>query len=278
MGAQPWFRISRRFMGPSWLTGAAGTKTQRDDGQLLGWTLDALKDAFTERLREGLLVRFPQWDPTGTPGPADALAAIGRDRVIVRGIGETTTSYAARLIQWLNDWAVAGNPFALMKQLAGFTGPGPSFRTVDVRGNWFSRDASGNLSVVLNKANWDWDGSPTALQRWSRFWVIIYPNGLWEPSPAWGSPGLVYGTPGQTWGSTATTGEVNTIQGIVSTWKPAGTRCVNIILAFDPTSFNPETARDSTGLPDGLWGHWSTSVSGQRVPSRLSTARYWDGV
>ena len=278
MGAQPWFRISRRFMGPSWLTGAAGTQFARDDGQLIGWTLDVLKDAFAERLRRGLLVRFPQQDPLGTAGPADALAAMGRDRRIVRGIGETIAAYAKRLLAWLDAWSIAGNPFALMKQLAGYTGPGPSFRTVDVRGNWFSRDGSGNLSVSLNRANWDWDGSPYALSRWSRFWVIIYPNGLWTETAHWGDAGLVWGTPGATWGSTAPSGEANTIQSIITDWKPAGTTCVNIIIAFDPTSFNPATARDGTGLPDGLWGNWSAIVAGQRVSTRLSTALYWAGV
>jgi hypothetical protein len=270
--SQPYFRTARRALGPAWLTTGKDSLT-------VGFTLDALKDAFTERLRQGQLTRFPQQDPSGTPSPDDALAALGRDRGIVRGIAETSDHYAARMITWLDDHATAGNPFALMQQLAGYTGPGPAFRTVDVRGNWYSRDGEGNVSALINQANWDWDSDPYALTYWSRFWVIIYPNGLWSTAPALGSGGPLGTWPG-TIGSTATLEEVSDIRGIVKSWKPAGTRCVNIILAFDNTSFDPTTARDGTGLPDGTWGHWS-KISGSGpstyVPSRLSTARYWDG-
>ena len=266
----PCFRTARQFMGPRWLVG-------QGDGQLVGYALDTVKDAFVERLRLGLLARFPQQDPYGTPAPDDALAAIGRDRRMVRGINESSASYAARLLLWLDTWNTAGNPITLMKQLAAYCGPLPNFRTVDVKGNWYSLTA-GVPSVSLNQANWDWDGNPLALTYWSRFWVIIYPNGLWTQGPNWGDPGAQWGTPERTWGSTATVDQVQTIQGLVRDWKPAGTTCVNIILAFDNTSFNPATARDGAGLPNGTWGHWSTTVNGQRVPSRLSTARYWDGV
>jgi hypothetical protein len=263
------FRQKRKLLGPSWLVSAG-------ESQLVGYVVDVLKDAFVKRLMRALLVRFPQNDPTGQTTPADdALAAMGRDRRIVRGINEPSPNYAVRLIRWLDDWATAGNPFALMQQLAAYTGPGPAFRTVDVRGNWFSRAADGTLSVSLKQANWDWDGAVDALVRWSRFWVIIYPNGLWTRGSNWGD-GHVYGD-GRTWGSTATSEQVASVQGIVRDWKPAGTRCVNIILAFDNSSFNPATARDGTGLPNGTWGHWGTNIAGVYTPGRLSTACYWDG-
>lgn len=121
------FRQLRQTMNlPSWMT----------DGEsgLVGYALDAVKDAFVERARNGLLIRFPQQGPDGTPAPDDALAASGRDRRIVRGINEAGATYAARLVRWLDDWRTAGNPFAMMQQLAAYTGPGPAFRTVDVRG------------------------------------------------------------------------------------------------------------------------------------------------
>lgn len=271
MSQAPNFRLARKFAGPSWLT--------TGDGELLGYALDTLKDAFVNRLYNGLFARLPQNDPTGvTTAPDDALAAMGRDRRIVRGFSEPAPQYAARLIRWLDDWQTAGNPFALLKQLAAYCGstPAPSFRTVDVRGNWFSLDSAGNQTVDINQANWDWDGDPSALVKWSRFWVIIYPNGLWAVDRNWGDGGL-WGD-GRTWGTTATPDQVASIQQIVADWKPAGTRCVNIIIAFDSTSFNPLTARDGTGLPNGTWGGWGKLVNGQWVPSRLSTARYWAGV
>lgn len=259
-------------MGPAWLT------TEGDSG-LVGYSLDAVKDAFMERLRQGLLARLPQNEPTGQTTPADdALAAMGRDRRIVRGLNEVAPTYAARLLRWLDDWQTAGNPFALLKQLAAYCGDGPAFRTVDARGNWYSLAADGTPSVLVNQANWDWDSDPSALAKWSRFWVIIYPNGLWLPGPTYGASGIAWGDTDRTWGSTATPEEVASVRGIVSDWKPAGTRCVNIVLAFDNTSFDPATTRDGTGLPDGTWGRWSKVSGGAYVPSRLSSARYWDGV
>ena len=120
MAASPYFRASRKKLVPAWLV--------EGEGELVGYTVDVLKDAFVERLRKGLLARFPQNDPTGqTTAPDDALAAMGRDRRIVRGFNETPQTYAVRLIRWLDDWKTAGNPFSLMQQLAGYCGPGSSF-------------------------------------------------------------------------------------------------------------------------------------------------------
>lgn len=258
-------RFLRRFMGPPRFT------TEGESG-LVGASLDVLKDGYIERLRQGLLARFPQ------SAPGDALPQIGRDRRVVRGLNETDESYAARLIAWLDDRKIAGNPFALMQKLAEYTGPLCSFRTVDARGNWFSRAADGTKTVALKRANWDWDGVPVA-ERWARFWVIIYPNGLWTEGPGWGDVDApTWGDPGITWGSTATPEQVDTIRFIVADWKPAGTRCVNVILAFDGASFDPLSVLHATGMPDGLWEHWSKNVGGVQVPARLSTARYWDGV
>lgn len=259
-------------MGPSWLV-------SNGESELVGYVLDELKDAFVERLRQGLLARLPQNDPTGqTTAPDDALAAMGRDRRIVRGFNESSPNYAARLVRWLDDWKVSGNPFALMAQLSGMLGAGPSFRTVDVNGNWFSRAADGTPSVLLKQSNWDWDAAADATNRWARFWVIIYPTGLWTVGPKWGDVGAQWGTPGRTWGSTATHDQIASVQSLIKDWKPAGTTCQNIIIAFDNSSFAPSTARDGSGLPDGTWGSWAKVSGGAYVVSRLSTARYVDGV
>lgn len=267
------FRLLRRAMGPRWLV------ADGDEGEAVGYSLDLIKDAWLDRLRRGLLARFPQNGPNGETAPTDALTAMGRDRRLVRGISETDAAYALRLRRWLDDRKVAGNPFALMQKLAEYCGPLPSFRTVDARGNWFSRAADGTISVSLAQANWDWDGLAVG-KRWARFWVVIYPNGLWtESAYDWGDlagPGWGEATSG-TWGSTAEADQIATIKHIVNDWKPGGTRCVNIILAFDPTSFDPAGAPHAAGLPDGLWQRGSKTVDGVRVPSRLSTARYWDG-
>lgn len=265
---RPTFRTTRKLLAPRWLTSG--------EGELLGYALDLLKDAYAQRALKGLLIRFPQQDPLGTPAPADALAAMGRDRRVVKGFGESDESYARRLRRWLDDRRKAGNPFALMERLAEYTGEGCKFRTFDNTGNCFTRETDGSTSYLLSVASgggsastWVWDGDTS---KWSRFWVVIYPPAsLWTVGPNYGD-GDTYGQTGLTWGATATPEQVNTIQRIVNDWKPAGTRCVNIIIAFDPNSFDPEATE-----PDGLWGKWSKNVGGVQVPSRLSTARYWSG-
>lgn len=253
------FRTLRKALAPRWLT--------EEEGELVGFSLDVQVDAFVERLRLGLLARFPSY------GPDDALAAMGRDRRVVRGINESTASYINRLLPWLDDRKRQGNPFALLQKLAEYMGPLPKIRTVDARGNWFTRNVDGTFSWVLNSGNWHWDEDPP--QKWSKFWVIIYPNGLWSPWPNnWGdASGPGWGTPTGSLGSTMPADVVDTLRSIVSDWHPAGTHCVNIILAFDNASFDP-----SSPEPDGLWAHWSKNVGGVQVPARLSTARYLDGV
>lgn len=259
------FRYLRKFLGPERFT---------SDGEslLIGASLDVVKDGYFEVWRQSLLARFPE------TAPPDGLAQMGRDRRVIRGINESSESYAQRLLRWLDDRQTAGNAFALMQKLAEYTGPLCSFRTVDARGNWYSRSADGTLSLHLKEANWDWDGLPVG-KRWARFWVIIYPNGLWTEGPGWGDDDApTWGDAGTTWGSTATPEQVATIRFLIRDWKPDGTRCVNVIVAFDPTSFDPTAALHAPGMPDGLWGSWSKNVDGVQVPARLSSARYWDGV
>jgi hypothetical protein len=241
-----------------------------DEGGLVGYSLDLLKDAFVERTRLGLLIRFPEQDPRGTSAPDDALSAMGRDRRVVRGLSETSASYVKRLKAWLDDRKTAGNAYALMQRLAEYLGTGTSFRVVDNAGNWYSRDVSGNRTLVVGSANWNWDGLTA---QWSRFWVIIYPGALWTRTPAWGAGGTVWGSTTGSLGSTATLQQIETLRALIADWKPAGTTCVNMIVAFGGASFSPLSPE-----PDGTWGPQSRNVAGVQVPTRLSTALYWDGV
>lgn len=263
------FRAARRLMGPGWLVG--GDLDEEDESGLVGYSLDLIKDAWIDRLRQGHEARFPIRDPvTLETAPDDALAAMGRDRGIPRGIDETSYSYAVRLTQWLADRKRQGSPLELMHQLAGYLNDSAAhFRTVDVKGNWFARAADGTESYSIDEGNWNWDG--TAYTRVGRFWVVIYPGARWTAgTDVWGSAGD-WGDPAtRTWGSTATQEQVATVRAIVSEWKPAGTRCEAVILAFDEASFDSAAPE-----PDGSWGRWSKVVDGVRVPSRLSTARYW---
>jgi hypothetical protein len=257
------FLQSRKFRGPTWLTGH-----DNDDGEKLGVALEDLRDASMDRALLGLLVRFPQQDPNGTPGPDDALAALGRDRDIVRGINEISAGYAVRIKDALDTLRYKGNPWALLDQLRAYIANDSSGRTFDAHSNTFGATSTGVRSFDLDTGLWDWDGIAYT-GAWSKFWTIIYPGTLWETDDPWGSG--TWGD-GGTWGTTALPGEVASTRHIVASWKPRGTRCVSIVIALDPASFDP-----SAPEPDGTWAHWGKNVDGVYVAARLGTARYWDG-
>lgn len=260
---RPTFRTIRQFLAPTWLTSG--------EGELLGYALDLLKDGFLERLRLGHLARFPENGPNGETAPADALVAMGQDRRVVRGISETAAAYAVRLKAYLDDRKKAGSPFMLMKQLAGYMGAGTSFRTVDVRGNWYSRSSAGVETSSLDSGNWDWDGAD--LTRWSRFWVVIYPGSVWtDTADDYADVGLNWAEADHVWGLSATPDQIAAVRHIINDWKPAGTRCVEIIVALNAATFDP-TAPE----PDGTWDRWTKIVDGVAVPNRLSTGRYLGG-
>lgn len=246
------FRDAHQKLTPSWLR-------DETEGERLLWSLETLLDASLERVRQSVKARFPEH------GPLDALSYHSRDRRIVRGLGELPEVFARRMLSWLDEHRVRGNPFALMRQLRAYCNAEVRVRVVDRRGNWYTLDRDGTTSYLLAQGDWDWDGG--AASRWARFWVIIYPTAAGEPwttGSQWGDPGLVWGDPTKTWGTSATPQQVADVRRIVRDWKPAGTRCEHIIIAFDDDSFQP----GGVDLPDGTWGS---------ARNRLDTARYWRG-
>lgn len=253
------FRALYRKLTPSWM------QDEEEGGPLL-YSLGLLVDAVVEHARHALISRFP------AHAPSDAVSLLSRDRKIVRGIGETQEAFAPRLIAWLDEHAVRGNPYALMRQLRGYCNAAVRVRTVDRRGNWYTIERDGTESYRGPAENpttafgWDWDGG--GLDRWARFWVLIYPTAAgepWGPPPAWGDPGLVWGAAGMTWGSTATVDQVEAVRRIVRDWKPAGSRCEHILIPFDDVLFSPI---DSFGHPDGTWSN---------AANRTANVAYWRG-
>lgn len=255
------YRTMAKLGLPRWLV--------EDEGELVHYSLGLLVDAFLTRLYQGVYARFPDF------APDDALPHLGRDRKIVRGRDEDRTTYAGRLIRWLDDHRVRGNPWALLKQLRAYIGEDIRIRTVDASGNWFTIEANGDEEYLLAQGNWDWDGAPAT--NWSKFWVIIYSTGgvPWSRDGTW-NDGETWGEPGQgTWGSTATVEEVDTIRAIVREWMPRHARCLNLIVSFSDSAFDPTDTNPP--LPDGTWGNWSKLVGGVQVPARDPDGIYWDG-
>jgi hypothetical protein len=264
--------MSNKFRGlfekllPWWL--------QSGDGGAVSYSLGLMLDLFAERMLLSLKARFPDY------APSDALTQLSRDRKIVRGRNESDAAFAVRLKLWLDSHRIRGNPFALMKQLRAYCQTDLLIRTVDRRGNWFEIAADGTQTVYRAVGNFDWDG--TAATSWSRFWVIIYPNGgtvPWAPSGVlgatnptlWGT-GKVLGSAGRTIGTTATSSDVAAVRTICKQWKPANAICEWIIIAYDETFFAPAESG-----PVGYFGNWGREVAGNYVPIRSWTAAYWKG-
>lgn len=257
------FRDMAVSIAPPWLRGPVGSR--------LLTAMATPLDAAADWTFQGVKARYPL---VGTP---TALAAVGRDRGIRRGPAETNQAFAARLVRWLEDWKTAGSAWTLLDQLAGYFAPAPPLmRVVWSTGTsavWCSRAPSGARSrVVATPSNWEWDG----LVKRSRCFVIIY-NAAGTP---YGTGGT-WGTGSRTWGSgtvgtSALQADVMGVFGVVADWSAAHVLTPWVIHAFDPTSFAPTAAPGSAGMPDGTWGAWHKVVAGVAVPSRLTTARYWE--
>lgn len=230
---------------------------QTGEGGGVNDSLGQLCDQFAQRAYLGLVARFPDYAVLHSLG---TLGLIGRDRKIVRGINEPDAAYATRLKRFLTDHRLRGNPFALHDQLRAYCQVGVKIRTVDRSGNWFSTDYDGTRSVFRGATDdWEWDNQPGS--NWSRFWVIIYPVGGTDPwaTQLWGQ--------GTTFGTTATVDQVSSVRSIIADWKPAGTTCDEIIIAFDDASLVPGITLGNNYIP------WHLG----NVSSRLQSARYWFG-
>jgi len=228
------FRESIMEIAPPWLLGETGQGVQYAAGTVI--------DSLAEWNNEGIKAAFPG---IGTP---DALALIGRDRVLDRGPTETDAHYASRLSKAFDTWATAGAAPTLLKQLLAWFNPATNtpIRVVSNAAVWHSiNPVTEIVTKTVVGTNWTWDGF--APVRWFRGWVILDSSAApWLPD-LWGAPGT-WGD-GGTWGSNATLTEVAQLQRIVRKWKPAHVSCLNIIVIFSATHF--EVADASPPNPNG---------------------------
>lgn len=266
------FRTSRNLLGPAWLTSDG-------ESELVGYSLDIVKDAFVERIQQGAYARLPFQDPNHTvTSPADALVAHGQTRRVVRGKFDTDAQYAERLLTWLDDSRFRGSAFALLLRLREYVGESPitadspKFAVYTTR-NWYSLDSSGDPTKHPS-TTWLWDSGASARQ-WGRFWVVIWPgtSGLAATQTvAYGDAGAWYGREDLLYGaSTITESDAAALKRIVREWKPAGTKCVSLSLDFDVTHW-------TTLVTSGDHRTWGKATSGVYAPHRLATLTYTEGI
>lgn len=116
--------------------------------------------------------------------------------------------------------------------------------------------------------NWDWDGQAA---HWSRFWLIIYTDGLGLPAqPNWDDGQLWDG--GTIWDGLLTYDQITDLIAAVNFAKSAHSKLWGIILATDQTSFDPTAAPvvdvdGWTSLPAGQWYSTTDPITGK--PTRL---------
>jgi hypothetical protein len=91
-------------------------------------------------------------------------------------------------------------------------------------------------------------------------------GGVWQPTEL-ASAGA---QPLYSWGLQINSLEIQTIRGLVKTWKSAGTYYPNIIICYDgPQGAYNRTHHAGSGNPDGTFGDIGTLVAGVWVPTRL---------
>lgn len=267
------FRRIVQFVGPKWLVREtietpldAAPSVEVDNRALYAMAL--VKDAAAERVRVGVLSRFPIAGQTAE----DALLEIGRSRGIAKGPTEPESAYCGRLRRWLDDWRIAGSPWSVLEQVRAYCSPhAVRVRIFTNRGDCYTIERDGTRSRVRATA-WDWDGDTS---RWARWWLVIYPD-AGQPWARAGDYGTAYdwGSAPFTYGSTATNADVLAIRRIIAQRKPRGSRCDFIIVCHDDAHFDPT---DALTLPDGTWGAVSKLSGGSLVPARFSDAAYWPG-
>jgi hypothetical protein len=254
------FRNIFRFLAPSWLT--------EGEGELVLFSLGLIKDAFVERMDQGVNGRFP------TRSSSTALALTGKDRGIIQGRTETNEHYATRLVAWRfpRGHRVRGSAFAVLEQISEYFG-GTRVASIDVTGNYYEREADGTELPKDPTNTWNWDSTGKA-PNWARFWVLFYPvpevdTAEWPDfgDPLlWGGQLCVAGTTiGQTNISEEDTKSIRRLFRKPTSWKPSGTRSEWLILAFD--GVRP--------VPDATWLDWSEIVAGVQVRTRSADHRYW---
>lgn len=212
---------------PPWLQRVVGAKVV----QGLVDPVDALVLSSVAAVR----ARFPSADMP------DALALIGSDRRIRRGLAESATTYARRLRSWWTAHRTRGGPYALLNQLDLFFEDWLNVRMdlVAQSGNRHWIDAA---SVVTHDAIM-WGGDATG--KWARFWVFFYLPADTIPSPIGGAfivtddgsfivtdDGSFLVTDGELTASALSAAEIEMFSCIAREWSAAHIDEINVVLLW----------------------------------------------
>jgi hypothetical protein len=198
------YREDQVEASPSWLQGPLGA----------AWAgaVGSAKDEIASRAKQAVKASLP------LICPADALAVIGEEVGLPRGIVEPEASYRSRLAAAYEAWVWAGTPYGLLRafQLAGY----PSVLVQCQSGKQFTLGAGGalaDLAISSMAAPVHLGGSPSEL--WSDLAVLIT-----KPWPTWWSGAPADGTNDQ-----------KAAAALIVKWKNAYNRCVKLTVVDGPT-------------------------------------------
>jgi len=214
---------------------------------------------------------------------ASVLPYHGRDRKIRQYTTETELSYRRRLSKWRQIWASAGRAWGILRQLRIFLAPygRPLLRYVSTSGDagesqWFDLAPGDGINDYFElggrdpefsrhlqtPANWVWDPEATSgfTGQWSRFWILIYTDGLTNPiAPAeWDGDAEWDG--GAYWDGYMPADFLSDAAQLCIDWAAAHSYLAGLFLVHDPTAFDPTGS--GAGYPDGTWNLWSNRRAG----------------
>jgi hypothetical protein len=275
-------RDALKSIVPAWLSDRAAGFNK---GFKVLWTIALMADGIVEASLEGVRAALPG------VGTATALHYIGASRRIIRGIGESDATYAARLRGWLDLWTNAASDETTLRLLQAFLGPEPDgstptcrlinraglFSYLDSSGEFF-QDAPGTWTIP--NLSWDLEYNPERSQWWSDIWIVLYVTnarwpfyfGLDDPAfaAAWGA-----GTLGT--GHQVTREAYQGVMNIIADMKGAHTYVQAVIVSTDIELYAPDTL-GIQGDPNGRWGAFSAPDSRRiQIPERALTSNFGAG-
>jgi hypothetical protein len=212
------FRDTLEGIVPAWLKGPIGIR------YLYGHSV--VLDAFGDALISGVQTRFPGYYSD------QSLPTIGKERRILRGIFESDTNYAARLITWLTEHAHRGSARAMLVQLYLHYLPNTfPIRLIARNGLVYEMATDGTITRYVI-TGWDPDVTP---ERWATWWLLYFTD---------------------TWGPTVSDVEISDIRAIPTAWNAA--HAIGNIMVFPTGSemfdgFAPDTFDSGTAF-DGAAG------------------------
>jgi len=190
---------------PDYLKGLAPPWLRSPEADAWWDALGQQLDQALAKTKSGVRVRVPAQAVTGEPS-ADALAAIGGERMLERSVSDTDPTYLARLAGAWNAWALAGTANGLLQALYDL-GYRQAYLPI-LNGFAYHLDGSRNLVVTTLGGPWR---AGSAGRAWAKINILF----LVPPAPGNGAP--------SDWSAAlpaAGSVELEAIKRIIVRWKP----------------------------------------------------------